>query len=123
MVINDDWKNNVAKSGKNQTNVQKIEVRGNSFKYYVNDNLIKEGGINLDIKNIALRGCGEQVVAFNSIKITDAKTKDIVFEENFNNEPGIWEPKKEYDVDSYLTKANSLWIVTMKTAVIGPIQQ
>ncbi len=103
-VIEDSWESNSANSGKNQTNIQKIEVRGNSFKYYVNDKLIREGGINLNIKTLTLRGCGEQVVAFNSIKITNAKTSDVVFEENFGNEPGIWEPKKDYQLDSYFNE-------------------
>lgn len=100
-LVNDPWKADFAHEGKLQTNIQRIEVKDNGFNYYVNDKLLKTGPSDFSANEFALRCCGEQKVAFLSVKITNTDTKELVFEDNFINPSEQWKPTKKYDSESY----------------------
>ncbi len=100
-VISGTWLADKANKGKNQTNIQKIKVRDKKFKYFVNDNLVRTGVIDMQLNNVALRACGNQVVAFNSVKVTDADKNEVIFEDDFSNPDERWETDKDYEMDSY----------------------
>jgi len=100
-VIDDSWMDDKANKGKNQTNIQKIEVRSNKFNYFVNENLVRTGSIDLNIKGFSLRGCGEQIVAYNYVKITNIDTEEAIFDDDFSNPSKDWDPDKEFVIDSY----------------------
>jgi hypothetical protein len=103
-VINDSWKYDIGYKGKMQKNVQKIEIRGKNFSYYVNNNLVRTGIIELDIKEINLRCCGQQQVAFDYIKVINADSKKVEFTDNFTNPSNLWNPKRNYTAESNFEK-------------------
>ena len=99
-LIDGPWKYNIANKGKGQKNIQKIEVRGNDFSYFINDNLVKTGVIDLDIKEVVLRCCGQQQVAFDNVKITNTDSKKVEFMEDFTKPSNLWTPKKNFTSES-----------------------
>jgi len=100
--IDDPWKYDIANKGKKQTNIQRVEVRDKDFRYFVNDKLIRTGIIDLEIKNLAIRCCGEQTVAFDDLKVTNTDTKKVIFSEDFSKPSDQWNPEKDFLADSYL---------------------
>ncbi len=95
-IIDDGWKPDMAKKGKKQSNTQKIEVRGGEFKYFVNNNLIRSGIIEMEIGNLALRCCGEQQIGFEYVKIINTDTKKVVFEDDFTSPSDNWDQDKDF---------------------------
>jgi len=107
-VINDKWvyegtwKNKKANTSETKKpNIQLVEVRNNKFKYYVNNNLVEEGEIDLNFKNICIRACGKQLVAFDNLKIINSDNKKIVFEDNFENASTKWSPSEKIIKQSF----------------------
>jgi len=101
-VESQSWTKNMCKTGDGTTsNVQKIEVNGNNYKYFINNKLFRSGDLkNLKISMIGLRVCDEQKVAFNSVKVTNSKTGEVLLNENFSNPHAEWEPKNEMEKES-----------------------
>lgn len=109
-IIDDSWKTDKANAGGGQSNIQKVEVRGNQFNYYVNNELMRTGTIDMKINNIALRACGEQKVAYDYVKVTNADNNNVIFEDDFSNPSDLWEPKN--DVLSESKIENGAYIFT-----------
>ncbi len=71
-------------------NVQRVEVRGSHYKFYVNDKFVEEGAIDMQLKSFTLQVCGFQKVAFSELMIINADNNEVIFEENFENPSEIW---------------------------------
>jgi len=102
-VIDDANKYKIGNEGKNKTNIQKIEIRNKNFKYYVNDNLVRTGILDLDYTMLSLYGCGEQEVAFDYVKVTDTDTKNVIFTDDFSNPSNLWNPKKKFTCEANIS--------------------
>ena len=110
-IENTNWKKNTAKKGNNKDdNVQKIKVTGNSYQYFVNDNLVKSGEMNnLSVDRCCLRVCDEQRVTFKDVKITDdTRNGQVIFSDNFLKPNEQWKQKKEFKKHSYLKEGKFL---------------
>lgn len=108
-VIDDTWKKDKAKAGNQQSNIQKVEVRGNTFNYFVNDQLMRTGTIDFNINNIALRSCGEQKTAFEHVKVTNADNNEIIFEDDFSKPSELWSPEKDVLCESEIKNGSYLF--------------
>ncbi len=100
-VINKSWKEDfIYKGSSKKKNTIKLKVDNDKFKYYVNDKLAYNGKKDIlgDFVNIGLRVCDIQIVAFDSLRIMDDKTKAVLLDENFKIPHQDWTPKlqKEY---------------------------
>ncbi len=89
----------VATATGNKENIQKVVVKGKSFQYFVNNTFIEEGKISEGItpKEIALRVCGKQKIAFTFVKIVDNQTGNILMLERFTKPHPDWEFKEYFD--------------------------
>lgn len=89
----------VATAISNKENVQKVIVKGKSFQYFVNDIFVEEGKIAASItpKEIALRVCGRQKIAFTFVKVTDNQTGNVLMLERFVKPHPDWEFKEYFD--------------------------
>ncbi len=99
-IIDDPWKSDVANKGKKQTNIQRIEVRDRNFNYFINNKLVRSGILDLEIKKLALRCCGQQTVAFIDLKVTNTDTKKVLLDENFSKPSEQWKPEKDFLAES-----------------------
>ncbi len=93
------WKLSSLKKGDGKTqNVQRIDVQGNNFKYYINNELFEEGKLSYlqNIRYIGCRVCDLQTVAFDYLKITDNTTNEIILDEDFVDAQNGWEPKNKF---------------------------
>lgn len=80
---------------------QKIEVKASNYKYYVNDELFKEGKIiGLDVKKIGLRICDKQSVDFLDLQVTNLKTGKLVFSDDFEKNSSNWDEKQDLTKES-----------------------
>ena len=129
-VVNDkwvyegNWKSKKANTSETKKpNLQLVEVRGDNFKYYVNNNLVEQGKTGLSFNNICLRGCGEQLVAFDNLKIINSDNQEIVFQDDFEKTTEKWSPKEKttkqsfFENGEYIFKANSescYWATSQK---------
>jgi hypothetical protein len=89
----------VATARVREENVQKVIVKGKSFQYFVNDTFVEEGKISESIapKEIALRVCGKQKIAFTFVKVTDNQTGNVLMLERFVKPHPDWEFKESFD--------------------------
>ncbi len=102
-VYEGDWKNNMGnKAETKKPNEQIIKVRKNKFEYYINNKLVDKGTININIKNICLSSCGEQLIAFDKVKIVNADTKELVFSDDFEKPSEKWTPSEKLIKHNYL---------------------
>ncbi len=83
----------------NKENIQKVVVKGKNFQYFVNDTFVEEGKISEGItpKEVALRVCGRQKIAFTFVKITDNQTGNLLMLERFTKPHPDWEFKEYFD--------------------------
>ncbi len=104
--VGEDWTTtlnwNADKAHKGETerpNIQRVDINGKNYQYFVNNILVREGTIAPIVPtSIALRVCGVQKVAFSHLKIVDLTQKDkIIFEESFNPPTQNWNPKKVFE--------------------------
>jgi len=98
--INDTWKDKIAKTGKKQSNIQRVEVRNGAFSYFVNNNLVRTGTVDMPFGFLALRCCGEQQVGYEYVKITNQDTKKVIFEDDFKVNSGKWSAEKDFLFES-----------------------
>ncbi len=126
--IDDSWLTGKAyESGEQKSNVQRVEVRGINFKYLVNGNFVREGVLDLIINNIGLRSCGEQIIAFESIRVVDLDTDEVVFLEDFSTPNKSWNPcgkvtkHSRFENGSFIFKSNTAdncyWSTSQKYAL------
>ncbi|MFN8257130.1 MAG: hypothetical protein U0W24_15650 [Bacteroidales bacterium] len=99
-VINDSWKFDLGRKGKNQTNLQKVEVRNGQFSYYINNNLVRSGTLDMQLNNLALRCCDQQQVAFQNVKVYDVDKNKVIFEDNFSKPSEQWNAESDISFES-----------------------
>ncbi len=89
----------VATATGNKENIQKVVVKGKNFQYFVNNTFIEEGKISEGItpKEVALRVCGRQKIAFTFVKIMDNQTGNLLMLERFTKPHPDWEFKEYFD--------------------------
>lgn len=89
----------VATAAGSKENIQKVIVKGKSFLYFVNDTFVEEGKISESItpKEIALRVCGKQKIAFTFVKVTDNQTGNVIMLERFVKPHPDWDFKESFD--------------------------
>lgn len=108
-IVNNSWTSNKAKkgNGKNQ-NIQRIEVDGKNFKYYINDKLFKTGNTYEydSLSRVGLRVCDEQEVRYNSIIVKNMENDKVIFEDDFENPSTKWDPVNKFDVASVFGGGN-----------------
>ncbi len=92
-------KSNTAETKK--SNLQLVEVRGDNFKYYVNNNLVDKGKFGFKFNKICLRSCGEQLIAFDNLKLINSDNNEIVFEDDFEKPTDKWSPKEKTTKQSF----------------------
>jgi hypothetical protein len=75
---------------KNFENVQVVKVRNRKFQYFVNNQMVYEGDMDIMAKNVGIRSCGEQQIAFKKILITNADNHSIIFDDDFSAQKSGW---------------------------------
>ncbi|PID89523.1 MAG: hypothetical protein CSB01_01720 [Bacteroidia bacterium] len=87
------WESNVFESGKKDI-TQKLEVKGNFYRYYVNGKLFQEGNLrNYRMKQVGMMVCGKQKIGFESLVLTRmqrGKMQEEILNESFANTEAGW---------------------------------
>jgi len=106
-VINEAAVNKAHSGGTDVTNIQRIEVMDGNFNYYVNGNLVSSGSIDpLVVKSIGFRVCDLQKVSMDYIKITDLKTNNVIFEDDFSKSSDKWKESTSFTKKSEIKDGN-----------------
>ena len=88
---------------------------------------MREGVLDLIINNIGVRSCGEQIVAFESIRVINLDTNEEVFFEDFLTLEKPWNPREKmtkhshFENGSFIFKSNTddncYWSTSQKYAL------
>ncbi len=100
--VNAKWSQNRARPGQDDAdNLQRIEVTGDTFTYFINGALMTDGELGgLKPKMVGLRTCGQQTVAFKEIRVTDPGG-EILFADALDGPDAGWEPKETFTKKRY----------------------
>jgi hypothetical protein len=100
-IIDGSWQSEKAYGAENDyLNTQELKVRGDDFTYYVNGKYVLNGALDIPVNNIGLRCCGEQIVEFHSVKITDMDNNKVILNENFNPPTAEWNVRESINKTS-----------------------
>lgn len=105
-IVSKDWKSAGYSAQQKKDNIQRIDMRGKHFDYYVNDQLVYSGTASElgDFEKVGLRVCDKQCLEFKEIKITDSETGDVIFFDDFSQANQLWEPKTDYEYKKSYTE-------------------
>lgn len=100
--IQDNYKSGMGLQGDGETsNLQRVEVNGNRFRYFVNDQLVSENTITeFPADKIGFLVGGEQSIAFDYLTVKQGNR--TLFNEDFSDNEKHWEMKKDFEKLSYL---------------------
>lgn len=92
---NPDWEKHRAINRKpKEINKLRVQVKGNSYAFFVNDELLRRGNMHhLLCQKYSLAAGGNQVIAFDNLKLINTDTGEIIYANTFDEPDEPWVPK------------------------------
>jgi len=117
--FNDPWDTDKANSGDGKiSNVQRVEISDNTFKYFINGKLLKKGDSDgIRLSEIVIHCCGKQRVEFNHLKVvTLDQAAKVILDESFENRNAGWSPETIFSKRCYFENGEYIFSTNKEEA-------
>lgn len=74
----------------------RVEIGDGQWRYFANGKLFREGALDgLETQELGLRICGEQIVSFTGLRVSDPGRAQPLLEEDFSDAGAGWSPQSD----------------------------